>query len=262
MGDLGVTLRSRLVDNRLMEESAGTRCPTSGKGLYQEMLTHSRFPSHDAFLTAAQHAGYVDARPGSLEPPLHRRFFSFDHPIPISSSPTSDHLPAVPALDSIMVSWERLITNYICDMIDTSGPHYLFPTLMELPDVGGGLSPLEGSVLMEGNGENIPRGVVEVEGGMGVAVHLNVTTPAEEGDRDLPVGGSETPTMARTPLFLPASHSPSSPILFPSVPVVPNIIDLTTVDDDGEDLYESREEFEARVQRDVAVKNKRSSPAL
>ncbi|KAJ3924234.1 MAG: hypothetical protein NXY57DRAFT_970401, partial [Lentinula lateritia] len=75
-------------------------------GLYQEMLNHSRFPSHDAFLTAAQHAGYVDARPGSLEPPLHRRFFSFDHPIPVSSSPTSDHLPAVPALDSIMVSWE------------------------------------------------------------------------------------------------------------------------------------------------------------
>ncbi|KAJ3896949.1 hypothetical protein F5879DRAFT_996915, partial [Lentinula edodes] len=31
------------------------------EGLYQEMLTHSRFPSHDAFLTAAQHAGYVDA---------------------------------------------------------------------------------------------------------------------------------------------------------------------------------------------------------
>lgn len=79
------------------------------EGLYQEMLTHSCFPSHDAFLTAAQHTGYVDAHPGSLEPPLHRRFFSFDHPIPITPSPTSDHLPAVPAMDSIMVSWERLI---------------------------------------------------------------------------------------------------------------------------------------------------------
>ncbi|KAJ3897253.1 hypothetical protein F5879DRAFT_927979, partial [Lentinula edodes] len=39
----------------------------------REMLSHSRFPSHDTFLTAAQHAGYVNARSGSLEPPLHRR---------------------------------------------------------------------------------------------------------------------------------------------------------------------------------------------
>ncbi|KAJ3804233.1 hypothetical protein F5876DRAFT_83523 [Lentinula aff. lateritia] len=226
------------------------------EGLYQEMLTHSRFPSHDAFLTTAQHAGYVDARPGSLEPPLHRRFFSFDHPIPISSSPTSDHLPAVPALDSIMVSWERLIANYIRDMIDTPGPHYLFPTSTELPDVGGGPSLLAGSVLAEGDGENVPRGIVEVEGGVGVAVYRNATTPTEEGDKDLPEGGSETP------LFLPASRSPSSPILLPSVPVVPNIINLTMVDDDGEDLYESHEEFEARVQGDVAVKSERSSPIL
>ncbi|KAJ3863182.1 hypothetical protein EV359DRAFT_82598 [Lentinula novae-zelandiae] len=232
------------------------------EGLYQEMLTHSRFPSHDAFLTAAQHTGYVDARPGSLEPPLHRRFFSLDHPIPISSSPTSNHLPAVPALDSLMVSWEHLIVNYIRDMIDTPGPHYLFPTSMELPGAGGSPSPLEGSVLAEGNGEDVPMGVVEVAGGMGVGVCVNVTTSAEEGDRDLPVGGLETPTMARTPLFLPASRSPLSPLLFPSVPVVPNIIDLTMVDDDGEDLYESREEFEARMQGDVAVKNERSSPAM
>ncbi|KAJ3805432.1 hypothetical protein F5876DRAFT_81780 [Lentinula aff. lateritia] len=232
------------------------------EGLYQEMLTHSCFPSHDTFLTAAQHAGYVDARPGSLEPPLHRRFFSFDHPIPISSSPTSDHLPAVPALDSIMVSWECLIANYIRDMIDIPGPHYLFPTLTELPNIGGGPSPLEGSVVAEENGEKVPKGVVEVSGGLEVGVCVHVTTPAEEGDRALPVGGSETPTKAQTPLFLPASHSPSSPCLFPSDPVVPNIIDLTMVGDDGEDLYESREEFEARMQGEVAVKNERSSPAL
>ncbi|KAJ3925508.1 MAG: hypothetical protein NXY57DRAFT_967713 [Lentinula lateritia] len=115
------------------------------EGLYQEMLTHSRFPSHDAFLTAARHAGYVDARPGSLEPPLHRRFFSFDHPIPITPSPTSDHLPAVPAMDSIMVSWERLIANYIRDMIDTPGPHYLFPSSAEFPGIGGGHSVRPGS---------------------------------------------------------------------------------------------------------------------
>ncbi|KAJ3885151.1 hypothetical protein GG344DRAFT_70786 [Lentinula edodes] len=191
------------------------------EGLYQEMLTHSHFPSHDAFLTAAQHAGYIDARPGSLEPPLYRRFFSFNHPIPISSSPTSDHLPAVPAMDSIMVSWERLITNYIHDMIDTPGPQYSFPTSTELPDVGSGPSLSAGSVLAGGNDENVPRGIVEVEGGMGIAVHRNATTPAEEGNQDRPEGGSETP------LFLPDSCSPSSPIPLPSVPVVPNIIDLT-----------------------------------
>ncbi|GAW05096.1 hypothetical protein LENED_006931 [Lentinula edodes] len=228
------------------------------EGLYQEMLTHSRFTSHDAFLTAAQHAGYVDARPGSLEPPLHRRFFSFDHPIPIAPSPTSDHLPAVPAMDSIMVSWERLIANYIRDMIDTPGPHYFFPTSVDLTVVGGGSSPLEGSVLAEEDDENAPREVVEVTGEVGA----NVATPAEEDDRGLPVGGSETPAMARTPLFLLASCSPLSPLLPPSVPVVPHIIDLTMIDDDGEDLYESREEFEARMQGEVAVKNERSSPAL
>ncbi|KAJ3911747.1 hypothetical protein F5877DRAFT_85585 [Lentinula edodes] len=212
------------------------------EGLYQEMLTHSRFPSHDAFLTAAQHAGYVDAHPGSLEPPLHRRFFSFDHSIPITSSPTSNHLPAIPALDSIMVSWEHLIANYICNMIDTPGPHYVFPTSTEFPRVEGGSSPLGGET--------------------GVAVCLNVATPEEEGTRDLSVLGSETPAIARTPLFLPASRSPSSPLLLSSVPIVPNIIDLTMVDDNGEDLYESCEEFEVRVQGDVTVKNERSSPAL
>ncbi|KAJ3925166.1 MAG: hypothetical protein NXY57DRAFT_968259 [Lentinula lateritia] len=227
-------------------------------GLYQEMLTHSRFPSHDAFLTAAQHAGCVDARPGSVEPPLHRRFFSFDYPLPISPSPTSNHLPGVPAMDSIMVSWERLIANYIRDMIDTPGPHYSFPTSADLTVVGGGSSPLEGSVLAEEGDENAPRGVVGVTGEAGA----NVATPAEDDDRDPPVGGSETPAMARTPLFLPVSRSPSSPPLPPSVPVVPHIIDLTMIDDDGEDLYESREEFEARMRGDVAVKNERSSPAL
>ncbi|KAJ3803853.1 hypothetical protein F5876DRAFT_84292 [Lentinula aff. lateritia] len=168
--------------------------------------------------------------------PLHQRFFSLDHPIPISSFHTSDHLPAVPALDSLMVSWECLIVNYVRDMIDTPGPHYLFPTSTELPGAGGGPSPLEGSILAEGNGEDVPMGVVEVAGGMGIGVRVNVTTSAEEGDRDLPVGGSETPAMARTPLFLPALHSPSAPLLFPFVPVVPNIINLTMDDDDGEDL--------------------------
>ncbi|KAJ3914004.1 hypothetical protein F5877DRAFT_83229 [Lentinula edodes] len=225
-------------------------------GLYQEMLTHLRFPSHDAFVTAAQHAGYVDARPGSLEPPLHRRFFSFDHPIPILPSPTSDHLPAVPAMDFIMVFWERLIANYIRNMIDTSGPQYSFPSLTELPDVGSGPSLSTDSVLAGGNNESVPKGIVEGEGGVGTAVCRNTTTPAEEGSRDRPEGGSGAP------LFLPDSRSPSSPIPLPSVPVVPNVIDLMMMDDDGEDLYETHEEFEARVRGDVSVKSERSSPVL
>ncbi|KAJ3845736.1 hypothetical protein EV368DRAFT_90192 [Lentinula lateritia] len=138
--------------------------------LFQARFTHGKLHLWltSSFLYYYSNAAdrVEDARPGSLEPPLHRRFFSFDHPIPISSSPTSDHLPAVPAMDSIMVSWEHLIANYIRNMIDTPGPHYLFPTSTELPDVGGSSSLLAGSVLVEGNGENVPRGVVEVEGGM------------------------------------------------------------------------------------------------
>lgn len=147
-------------------------------------------------------------------------------------------------------------------MIDTPGPHYFFPTSAELPGVGGGPSPLEGSVLAEGDDENAPREVVGVTGETGVALCPNVATPTEEDDRDPPVGGSETPAMARTPLFLPASHSPLSPLLILSVPVVPHIIDLTMIDNDGEDLYESCEEFEARMQGNVVVKNKRFSLAL
>ncbi|GAW05098.1 hypothetical protein LENED_006933 [Lentinula edodes] len=143
-------------------------------------------------------------------------------------------------------------------MIDTPGPHYFFPTSADLTVVGGGSSPVEGSVLAEEDDENAPREVVEVAGEVGA----NVATPAEEDDRGLPVGGSETPAMARTPLFLLASRSPSSPLLPPSVPVIPHIIDLTMINDNGEDLYESREEFEARMRGNVAVKNERSSPAL
>ncbi|KAJ3900087.1 hypothetical protein F5879DRAFT_925729 [Lentinula edodes] len=232
------------------------------EGLYEVELPSLSEVQRKLDASDALHAGYVDAHPGSLEPPLHRRFFSFDHPIPITPSPTSDHLPAVPAMDSIMVSWERLIANYIRDMIDTPGPRYFFPTSADLTVVGGGPSPLEGSVLAEEDDENAPREVVGVTGEAGVALCPNVTTPAEEDDRDPPVGGSETPAMAQTPLFLLASRSPLSPLLLPSVPVVPHIIDLTMINDDGEDLYESREEFEARMQGDVAVKNERSSPAL
>ncbi|KAJ3805321.1 hypothetical protein F5876DRAFT_69898 [Lentinula aff. lateritia] len=70
----------------------------------------------------ALHAGFVDARPDSVEPPLQ---------IPLPPTPTLDHLPVVPAMDSIMVTWERLIVNYIRDMIDPPGPRYRFPTSLE-----------------------------------------------------------------------------------------------------------------------------------
>ncbi|KAJ3858577.1 hypothetical protein EV359DRAFT_87521, partial [Lentinula novae-zelandiae] len=82
-------------------------------GLYQDMFAHSRFSSDEVFLTAAQHAGYVDAHPGSLELPLHRQLFSFDHPIPLPRSPTSDHIPAVPMMDTVMQMWEDMIEAYV-----------------------------------------------------------------------------------------------------------------------------------------------------
>ncbi|KAJ3911042.1 hypothetical protein F5877DRAFT_86574 [Lentinula edodes] len=96
-------------------------------GLYQEMFSHSRFSSDDAFLTAAQHAGYVDAPPGSLEPPLHRRMFSFGHPIPFPQTPLSDHIPAVPSMDSIMLDWECMIANYVSEVLGYPVPSFVAP---------------------------------------------------------------------------------------------------------------------------------------
>ncbi|KAJ3885044.1 hypothetical protein GG344DRAFT_70870 [Lentinula edodes] len=100
-------------------------------GLYQDMFAHSCFSSDEVFLTAAQHAGYVNARPGSLEPPLHRRLFSFGHPIPLPQSPTSDHIPAVPVMDSVMLMWEGMIEAYICEVLG-----YPAPSDHVLPPVG------------------------------------------------------------------------------------------------------------------------------
>ncbi|KAJ3884901.1 hypothetical protein GG344DRAFT_83371 [Lentinula edodes] len=59
-------------------------------GLYQDMLTHSRFSSDTAFLTAAQHTGY---------------------------SPISDHIPAVPMMDSVMLMWEDMISTYMREVL-------------------------------------------------------------------------------------------------------------------------------------------------
>ncbi|KAJ3871929.1 hypothetical protein F5051DRAFT_433446 [Lentinula edodes] len=157
-------------------------------GLYQDMLTHSRFSSDTAFLTAAQHAGYVDAHPDSLEPPLHRRLFSFGHPIPLPQSPISDHIPAVPMMDSVMLMWEDMIRAYMREVLDASDP--------------------------------VSR------------------------DAPLFLPGSLSPTSPHSPSPIPSS---------PHVPHVPcEVVDLTM--DDAEDLYESQEEFLARMGGTVTVK--------
>ncbi|GAW07478.1 hypothetical protein LENED_009473 [Lentinula edodes] len=227
----------------------------------REMLSHSRFPSHDTFLTAAQHAGYVNAHSGSLEPPLHRRFFSFDHPIPIPPTPTSDHLPAVPDMDSIMETWERLIANYVRDMIDTPGPRYEFPALEPLGFAGEPNSVMEVDAGTPMVGDEHPISP-SVEGSTEVGPRGEATTLEGGRETELLVGGSEGPKGARTPLFLPDScpSSPRAPLS--SVPAIPVVIDLTMVDDNDDDLYESREEFEARVQGEAGVKSERSSPNL
>ncbi|KAJ3898208.1 hypothetical protein F5879DRAFT_995032 [Lentinula edodes] len=128
--------------------------------------------------------------------------------ITLTPSPTltSDHLPAIPAMDSIMVAWEHHIANYICDMIDTPGPHYLFPTSVEFSTPGG---------MRKGNG------------------------------KEPTVKGSETPMVGRTPLFLSASRSPSPMPPLSSACIIPNVIDLIMVDDNDNDLLESQEESDA-----------------
>ncbi|KAJ3897781.1 hypothetical protein F5879DRAFT_995546 [Lentinula edodes] len=187
-------------------------------GLYQDMLTHSRFSSDKAFLTAAQHAGYIDARPGSLEPCLHRRLFSFGHPIPLPQSPISDHIPAVPMMDSIMLMWEDMIRAYMREVLAyPASPDRVSPPV-EVPS-SNDLLPTISSL---------------------------VASDARPVSRDTPLFllGSLSPT------------SPCSPSLIPSSPRVSNVprevVDLTM--DDAEDLYESQEEFLARTGGTVTVK--------
>ncbi|KAJ3897387.1 hypothetical protein F5879DRAFT_996128 [Lentinula edodes] len=194
-------------------------------GLYQDMFTHSRFSSDTAFLTAAQHAGYVEARPDSLEPPLHCRLFSFDHPIPLPQSPISDHIPAVPMMDSVMLMWEDMISAYMREVL------------------GYPASPDRVSSPVNVPGSNHP---------------LPTASPLVASDAH-PVLDASEPVSQDAPLFLPESLSPTSPrppSPIPSssrVPHVPReIVDLTM--DDAEDLYESQEEFLARTGGAVTVK--------
>ncbi|KAJ3870793.1 hypothetical protein F5051DRAFT_447115 [Lentinula edodes] len=189
------------------------------------MFAHSRFSSDKAFLTAAQHAGYVDARPGSLEPPLHRRLFSFDHPIPLPQSRTSDHIPAVPMMDTVMLMWEDMIGAYVREVLGyPASPGRILPSV-EVPS------------------SNVP---------------LPATTSLVVDD-PRPVLGASDPVSQSTPLFLPGSLSPTSPRSpspIPSSPCVPDVahevVNLTM--DDTKDLYGSQEGFLARTGGAVIVK--------
>ncbi|KAJ3870736.1 hypothetical protein F5051DRAFT_447217 [Lentinula edodes] len=202
-------------------------------GLYQEVFSHSRFSSDEAFLTAAQHAGYVDARPGSLEPPLHRRLFSFGHPIPLPQSPLSDHIPAVPSMDSIMLEWERMIAGYVSEVLGYPVPSFAAPSA----------------------GEDSPTGGPEV------------LTPRARVSEAPPVQGTTAPPPSKTPLFLPeplSPPSPHSPSPIPSPVPPPNasrdVVDLTMEDDD--ELYESREEFLVRMGEASGVKQEPSNSPI
>ncbi|KAJ3858588.1 hypothetical protein EV359DRAFT_87499 [Lentinula novae-zelandiae] len=195
-------------------------------GLYQEVFSHSRFSSDEAFLTAAQHAGYVDARPGSLEPPLHCRLFSFGHLIPLPQSPLSDHIPAVPSMDSIMLDWERMIAGYVSEVLGYPVPSFAIPSAVGASHTGD------------------PD-----------ASNTHASVPGTS-----PVLGATTPPPTETPLFLPESLLP--PSLIPSSASLPNVprevVDLTMEDDD--ELYGSREEFLVRMGETPEIKQEPSDP--
>ncbi|KAJ3928326.1 MAG: hypothetical protein NXY57DRAFT_964641 [Lentinula lateritia] len=192
-------------------------------GLYQEVFSHSRFSSNEAFLTAAQHAGYVDACPGSLEPPLHCRLFSFGHPIPLPQSPLSDHIPAVPSMDSIMLHWECMIAGYISEVLGYPVPSF-----------------------------TIPSAVGALHTGDPDASNTHVSVPGTS-----PALGAIIP-----PLFLPESLSPPSLIpSSASLPNGPwEVVDLTMEDDD--ELYKSREEFLVRMGETLEIKQEPSDPSI
>ncbi|KAJ3845970.1 hypothetical protein EV368DRAFT_89787 [Lentinula lateritia] len=202
-------------------------------GLYQEVFSHSRFSSDEAFLTAAQHAGYVDAHPGSLEPPLHRRLFSFGHPIPLPQSPLSDHIPAVPSMDLIMLDWERMVAGYIREVLGYPVPSFAAPSAEEVSHTSD------------------PK----------------ISTTHASVPEVSAILGASTPPPTRTPLFLPESvlppspHSPSPIPPSPSLPSVPReVVDLTMEDDD--ELDESQEEFLVRMGETPEIKQEPSDPSV
>ncbi|KAJ3915135.1 hypothetical protein F5877DRAFT_82140 [Lentinula edodes] len=169
-------------------------------GLYQEVFSHSRFSSDEAFLTAAQHAG-----------------------------PLSDHVPAVPSMDSIMLEWERMIVGYVSEVLGYPVPSFAVPSV---------------------------EGVSRISGpDASTAQASTLETP--------PVLGTIASPQAKAPLFLPESlspPSPHSPSPVPSPVSLPNVsrevVDLTMEDDD--ELYESREEFLVRMGAAPEVKQEPS----
>ncbi|KAJ3845996.1 hypothetical protein EV368DRAFT_89750 [Lentinula lateritia] len=197
-------------------------------GLYQEVFSHSRFSSDEAFLTATQHAGYVDARPRSLEPPLHRLLFSFGHPIPLPQSPLSDHIPAVPSMDSIMLDWERMIAGYVREVLGYPVPSFAIPSAVGASHTGD------------------PD-----------ASNTHASVPGTS-----PVLDAIIPPPTETPLFLPESLLP--PSLIPSSASLPNgpreVVDLTMEGDN--ELYESQEEFLVRMGETSEIKQEPSDPSV
>ncbi|KAJ3804559.1 hypothetical protein F5876DRAFT_82960 [Lentinula aff. lateritia] len=180
-----------------------------------------------------EHAGYVDARPGSLEPPLHRLLFSFGHPIPLPQSPLSDHIPAVPSMDSIMLDWECKIAGYVSEVLGYPVPSFAIPSAL---------------------------GVSHTSDPDASTAHASIPEPSS-------VLGATTPPPPETPLFLPESlspPSPHSPSLIPSSAPLPNVprevVDLTMEDDD--ELYESWEEFLVRMGGAPEIKQESSDPSV
>ncbi|KAJ3878280.1 hypothetical protein F5051DRAFT_439805 [Lentinula edodes] len=136
-----------------------------------------------------------------------------------SSHTPSDHIPAVPMMDTVMLMWEDMIGAYVREGLG-------YPASL------GCISP-----------------PVEVPSSNNPLPAITSLVAADASD----------PVSRSTPLFLPGSLSPTSPCSpspIPSSPCVPDVahkvVDLTM--DDTEDLYESQEEFLARTGGVAVVK--------
>ncbi|KAJ3845635.1 hypothetical protein EV368DRAFT_90372 [Lentinula lateritia] len=175
------------------------------EGLHCLVLEHSRFENDGPFLTAAQHTGFTAPPDGSLEPPLHRRMLALSNTFPHrdGAGRWDNVVPAIPSLDELTITWERLMLGYIHHIIDTplSGP--------------GKPAPMSVEPGVESSDVVVDQLLVE----------------------------SGPPSSLQVPLFLPEQESPTSPSPPPPSPVLPPLfgsiaplsIDLTGNDDE---LYE------------------------
>ncbi|KAJ3803762.1 hypothetical protein F5876DRAFT_84502 [Lentinula aff. lateritia] len=190
------------------------------EGLYTLMLEHSRFDSDGPFLTAAQHAGFANPPPDSLEPPLHCRMLALSTALPHreGTGRWDDIVPAIPSDDQLTLDWEQLMLCYI---------HHITNTPLSAPDV-----PIPMSLVGPGG---------ESSGGVGVGAEqsfdMGVAPMVEPRSVGSPI---------QTPLFLPEQESPTSPSPPPPSPSLPPLfgsvtplsIDLTGNDDK---LYDAGE---------------------